>query len=217
MNGLDATKSLRHLRATWLAALTALSLVLGHNFPALAGGVDSPITRVSSPIIFSAKPELVELIGQREVGRGQTISIEGRNLSGLAKVYLGDQLVQFSVLSDSRASITIPRSAIPGDASITLEGEFGKVELTNFVTISAVDFALSSKVTIGSFNGYVAIYTKNLEGRLLSMKVGSRWRVVSEIPSGYTLNLVKIGRGKNLETKVYIDRQLVKIRNLIVR
>jgi hypothetical protein len=217
MNGIQAFTSLRLRRVTWLRALAAIFLVLSHHPATPANGIYSPVSKVSGVAIFSAKPEAIELVGQREVGRGETISIRGKNLSGLTEVNLGDQAVKFSVLSDSRISITIPTSAFPGDANLTFEGDFGKVELSNFLTISAIDFDLSSKVTVGSFNGFVAVYTKNLEGKRLSMKVGNRWRVVSQIPSNYTMNLIKVGRGKNLETKVYIDRQLVNIRSILVR
>jgi hypothetical protein len=181
----------------------------------LGGGIGS-----SGLPIFEApkaKPIVTGIDGTREVKPGGQVGITGENFGLVQRVLVDGVEVSFVISSDKLLNITLPQNAKPGDVNITLLGSFGTFILSNFITIAAIDISISSKVTVGSFNGFVAIYTKNLEGKRLSFKVGNRWRVVSAIPSNYTMNLVKVGRGKNLETKVYIDRQLVKIQNLQVR
>ncbi len=177
----------------------------------------SPPVQTPALTIFTIEQAEIELVGPREVKRGDLVQIRGDGLLGVARVFVDGIEASYSKLSDTSLQFMVPFAVKPGDASVTLKGSFGDVELTNFITVSSIDLAISSKITVGSFNGYVAIYTKNLEGKRLSYKVGNRWRVVSAIPSNYTINLVKVGRGKNLETKVYVDRQLVKITKLIVR
>lgn len=181
----------------------------------LGGGIGS-----SGLPIFEApkaKPIVTGIDGTREVKPGGQVGITGENFGLVQRVLVDGVEVSFVISSDKLLKITLPQNAKPGDVNITLLGSFGTFILSNFITIAAIDISISSKVTVGSFNGFVAIYTKNLEGKRLSFKVGNRWRVVSAIPSNYTMNLVKVGRGKNIETKVYIDRQLVKISKLIVR
>jgi hypothetical protein len=184
--------------------------------PSLLGGgiVSSGLPIFEAP---KAKPIVTGIDGTREVKPGGQVGITGENFGLVQRVLVDGVEVSFVISSDKLLKITLPQNAKPGDVNITLLGSFGTFILSNFITIAAIDISISSKVTVGSFNGFVAIYTKNLEGKRLSFKVGNRWRVVSAIPSNYTMNLVKVGRGKNLETKVYIDRQLVKISKLIVR
>lgn len=177
----------------------------------------TPPAQTPALTVFTIQQDAIELVGQREVQRGDLVQIRGSGLLGVAKVFVDGIEASYSKLSDTGLQFTVPFAVKPGDAGVTLKGSFGEIELTSFITVSAIDLAISSKITVGSFNSFVAIYTKNLEGKRLSFKVGNRWRVVSAIPSTYTMNLVKVGRGKNLETKVYIDRQLVKISKLIVR
>ncbi len=200
------------LRITAAVIVASVGLVS----PPLQATAVTPLEK-ASPRIFTIDQEAIELLGQREVNRGHLVQIRGSGLPGITSVSVDGIQAGYSKLSDTRLQFTVPFAVKPGDASVTLKGSFGEIELTNFITVSAVDLALSSKITVGSFNGFVAIYTKNLEGKRLSFKVGNRWRVVSAIPATYTMNLVKVGSGKNLETKAYIDRQLVKIRTLRVR
>jgi hypothetical protein len=184
--------------------------------PQLASATSPPV-QTPGLTIFIIEQDAIELVGPREVKRGELVQVRGSGLLGVAKVLIDGLEVSFSKDSDGRLEFTVPFAVRPGDATVTLKGSFGDVELTNFITVSAIDLAMSSKITVGSFNGYVAIYTKNLEGKRLSFKVGNRWRVVSAIPSNFTKNLVKVGRGKHLESKVYIDRQLIKTLDLTVR
>ena len=187
--------------------------------PALLGGSGGGIGSSGLPIFEApkAKPIVNGIDGTREVKPGGQIGITGENFNLVQRVLVDGVEVSFVITSDKLLKITVPQSTKPGDVNITLFGSFGTFILSNFITIASIDISVSSKITVGSFNGFVAIYTKNLEGKRLSFKVGNRWRVVSAIPATYTMNLVKVGRGKNLETKVYIDRQLVKISKLIVR
>ncbi len=200
------------LRITAAVVVASVGLV---SHPLQASAV-TPLEK-AAPRIFTIDQDAIELLGQREVKRGGIVQVRGDELIGVAKVFVDGIEASYSKLSDTRLQFIVPFTVRPGDASVTFKGSFGEIEFTNFITVSAVDLALSSKITVGSFNGFVAIYTKNLEGKRLSFKVGNRWRVVGAIPANYSMNQVKVGRGKSLEAKVYIHRQLVKIQNLQVR
>jgi len=68
---------------------------------------------------------------------------------------------------------------------------------------------LEQKVTIGTFNGYIAIYTKGYEGRKLTAKVAGRWLKVDPITlapgKSYSLTKRNTGAGYQINVEVYID------------
>ena len=65
------------------------------------------------------------------------------------------------------------------------------------------------KVTIGTFNGYVAIFTKGYEGRRMTAKVAGRWLKVDPIElvpgQSYSLTKRNTGAGYDIKVEVYID------------
>jgi hypothetical protein len=179
-----------------------------------SGGVSTlPTVNTSTP-----KPVVTSVDGPRTVAPSSSVSLRGENFLLVQRVLVEGVETSFVVSSDNVLTLKLPAGLKAGEVSITFLGAFGTFILSNFITITpVVETSISSRVTIGSFNGFAAVYTKNLEGKRLSMKFGNKWRVVSKLPANYTLNLFKSARGKTLQTMVYIDRKLVKISNLRVR
>ena len=71
------------------------------------------------------------------------------------------------------------------------------------------DESAEQKVTIGTFNGYVAIFTKGYEGRRMTAKVAGRWLKVDPIElvpgQSYSLTKRNTGAGYDIKVEVYID------------
>jgi subtilisin family serine protease len=67
----------------------------------------------------------------------------------------------------------------------------------------------TKKITIGTFNGYIAIYTKGYEGQRLTAKVAGKWLKVDpiELVPGKSYSLVKrnTGAGFLVNVEVFID------------
>lgn len=105
----------------------------------------------------------------------------------------------------------------PGDVLVRFEGTFGALTFQSLFEVVADLVEADSKVTVGTFLGYAAVYTKNYEGSRLSMKIGNKWRVVPELGGSYSRNLTKVGAGKVVTVMVYIDRKLVKVEQIQVR
>jgi subtilisin family serine protease len=80
---------------------------------------------------------------------------------------------------------------------------------TETSTPESPDENAEKKVTIGTFNGYVAIYTKGYEGRKLTAKVAGRWLKVDPITlvpgKSYSLTKRNTGAGYQINVEVYID------------
>jgi hypothetical protein len=68
---------------------------------------------------------------------------------------------------------------------------------------------VSQKITVGAYNGYVAIYTQGYEGRKLTARVAGKWLSVDPIAllPGKTYSLTKrfTGAGYSISVDVYID------------
>jgi hypothetical protein len=181
--------------------------------PGSGGTSTLPTVNTSTP-----KPVVISVDGPRTVAPSGSVSLRGENFLLVQRVLVEGVETSFVVSSDNVLTLNLPAGLKAGEVSITFLGAFGTFILSNFITVTpVVETSISSRVTIGSFNGFAAVYTKNLEGKRLSMKFGNTWRVVSKLPANYTLNLFKSARGKTLQTMVYIDRKLVKTSNLRVR
>jgi len=80
---------------------------------------------------------------------------------------------------------------------------------------------VEQKVSIGVFDGYVAIYTKGYEGKRLSIKIGGSWAVIDSIETSpgkpYSLTKRKVGPNQRIAVEVYIDRKLVAKSSVLTR
>ena len=117
---------------------------------------------------------------------------------------------------------------------LALSGEVGQAALSatymptgsttyskNLTTVQAVDIvsSLSSastdqKITVGTFKGYVAIYTKGYMGQKLSAKVAGKWLVLDPIvaykSNDYSRTVRMTGAGYTITVDLYIDGAFVR-------
>ena len=65
------------------------------------------------------------------------------------------------------------------------------------------------KVTVGSFKGYLALYTKDLLGQKFSAKVAGKWLVQDPIANyksyGYSRIVRKTGAGYRIYVHLYLN------------
>jgi subtilisin family serine protease len=77
------------------------------------------------------------------------------------------------------------------------------------------------KVTVGTFNGFIAIYTQGYVGQRLTAKVAGRWLAVDPIAlaPGQSYSLVKrnTGAGYLINVEVFIDGQLMEKVQVLTR
>jgi hypothetical protein len=71
----------------------------------------------------------------------------------------------------------------------------------------------TKRVTVGTFNGFIAIYTVGYEGSRMTARVAGRWLTVNPIThvagKNYSLTRRNTGAGFNVNVQVYIDGQLI--------
>ena len=90
-----------------------------------------------------------------------------------------------------------------------------KLTTVGQITIGAETVASADqKITVGTFKGYVAIYTKGYMGQRLSAKVAGKWLVVDPIAAyksnDYSRTVRLTGRGYIIIVDLYIDGAFVR-------
>jgi len=73
---------------------------------------------------------------------------------------------------------------------------------------AAASAAADQKITIGTYKGYVAVFTKGYAGQKLSVQVASKWHVrnpIVDLKAGYSLLTINTGAGYVANVIVYID------------
>ena len=160
---------------------------------------------------------MLDVSGSATVQTNELIRLVGTNLNLVEKVLIGNIEASFFVNSAQLITIRIPVEIAAGNPTITLQGSFGSRIFSGLIQVSVTQVAVDTKVTIGTFLGYAAVYTKNHEGKRLSMKIGNKWRVIDPLAANYTYNYTKVGVGKTVTVEVYIDRVLVQVKQIKIQ
>ena len=90
-----------------------------------------------------------------------------------------------------------------------------KLTVVHSVAIGvAAEASADQKITVGTFKGYVAIYTKGYMGQKLSAKVAGKWLVVDPIAAyksnDYSRTVRLTGAGYTITVDLYIDGVFVR-------
>jgi hypothetical protein len=97
-----------------------------------------------------------------------------------------------------------------------------KLTVVHSVTIGAVaEASADTKITVGTFKGYVAIYTKGYMGQKLSAKVAGKWLVVDPIAAyksnDYSRTVRLTGAGYTIKVDLYIDGVFVRSETVVTK
>jgi hypothetical protein len=83
---------------------------------------------------------------------------------------------------------------------------------TTVITASGVVSA-DTKVNVGSFKGYVALYAKGYAGKKMSAIVAGKWIVVASLASDFERVVRYTGAGYDIVTTIYIDGVMISTFN----
>ncbi len=160
---------------------------------------------------------MLDVSGSAVVKTNEVVRLVGTNFNLVEKVLIGDVEASFFVNSAELITIRIPMDVAAGNPTITLQGAFGSRIFTGLIEVSVTQVSIDTKVTIGTFLGFAAVYTKNHEGKRLSMKIGNKWRVIDPLTANYTYNFTKVGVGRTVTVMVYLDRELVQVKQIKIQ
>jgi hypothetical protein len=186
--------------------ITAIAALLLVSFALPAQAVNIHLAPKASPAIEGS-----------QASADSVIRVAGWDFNKVEQVLIDDVPTTFQASSNTLIAIRIPLGTNPGDVTITLVSNSGNTKSSFQIEIVSLETEKDTKVTIGSFLGYVAVYTKNLSGEKLSIQVGNRFREVSVLTSNFTANLTRVGSNRLVEVKVFVAGQLVESAMVLVR
>jgi hypothetical protein len=167
------------------------------------------------------QPVILGVASSSIVAAGDWVVITGAGFDEVAAAFVDSKKTEHLVLSSSRLSILIPERANPGDAVLRLEGDYGSISRQYLFEVLATSEGAArddeAKVTIGTFQGYAAVYTKNFKGYSLKISIADKERLIAELDDNYTQNLTKVGAGRTVTVMVYLGNNLVKVQEITIQ
>jgi len=123
----------------------------------------------------------------------------------------GELTFQVLVLSGEKGDAAIAATYKPAGAAVDTDN----ITVAYAVAVgSAAAASADQKITVGTFKGYVAIYTKGYMGQKLSAKVAGKWLVVDPIAAyksnDYSRTVRLTGAGYTITVDLYIDGAFVR-------
>jgi hypothetical protein len=161
--------------------------------------------------LSSNAPEVIKVSSFLTPQNQLTLRLRGSWLSEVRKVLVDGVPTSFFLNSENLITARIPVEAKPGDVTITLQGAFGSLELANHLFIPGADAPTHPNIEVTSNLGELSITAKDLEGKRLSVKVGSRWQVLEKIPNNLTTLRFTVEPRKTITVMVFLDRKLSQI------
>ena len=185
-----------------------------------AGEQGSQAAAYSGPTIDAAKT----------VAAGSEVTFTGRRLQLVSSAYAGQLQLQIVQAVSSSLTVFIPTSLSANVYDFTVYSNNGKLTFNQGLTVtSAVSSEVipkaapqTKKLTVGSFKGFIAIYTKGYEGQKLSAKVAGKWLVVDPLKeswrqNNYSRTVRFTGAGYDIFVHLYIDGEFIKTEMLTTK
>jgi hypothetical protein len=117
--------------------------------------------------------------------------------------------------SDMSGTITITASYDQNDDGDYLDA--GDLVVTKTITIGSAPVVSDTKVNVGSFKGYVALYAKGYAGQKMSAIVAGKWIVVASLASDFERVVRYTGAGYDIVATIYIDGVMIDTFNVLTK
>ena len=157
-----------------------------------------------------SKPIPERLTLDFQIGSKAALSGTGLHSRTKVSVYVFSEptfVGELETLADGSfaTSMLLPASILPGDHTLQLL----TTDLDGNQIVLNIPITVSGKVTVGTFKGYLAIYTKDLMGQRLSAKVGGKWLVQDPIIKyknfNYSRQIRSVGVGYEISVDLYLN------------
>lgn len=181
-----------------------------------------PIPAYSGPTLDS----------KQSVIAGEQVSFTGRRLHYVSSAYAGTTKLTIVSGVSERLVLDVSSSMAAGSYDLVLFSSHGKLTFQQGLTITApvaevtppavIEPEAVKKLTVGSFKGFVAIYSKGYEGAKLSAKVAGKWQVVDGLDESfkgknYSRTVRFAGAGYDILVHLYINGELIKTEELTTK
>jgi len=184
-------------------------------------------TRIVTGTVVDANGNPVDTTAMGAAGGGSTASILV-TYAGTAGIPVGsmptetdaDGKFRVSILTSTADSgtFTLTATYLPAGAGTA---NADKVTSIQSITVGASEASADQKITVGTFKGYIAIYTKGYMGQKLSAKVAGKWMVQDPIVAwngkDYSRVVRLTGAGYTIKVDLYIDGVFVRSETLTTK
>jgi len=179
----------------------------------------TPITAYSGPTLDS----------KQSVVAGEQVSFTGRRLHYVSSAYAGTTKLTIVSGVSELLVLDVSSSMVVGSYDLVLYSSHGKLTFHQGLTITApapevtqpevIEPEAVKKLTVGTFKGFIAIYSQGYEGAKLSAKVAGKWLVVDALDESfkgndYSRTVRFTGAGYDILVHLYINGELIKTEEL---
>ena len=193
--------------AYFAAAAQNAGTVLTVNAPATAG------SGTTLSISGSLADKYGNAVSTDGTGEGFKLTYTGPGYFGTAPANVStDGTFAFNVLlgTNDSGTATVVVGYDQNDATATADYVDAKdILVTKTILIGAAAVASDTKVNVGTFKGFVALYAKGYEGQKMSAIVAGKWIVVESLASDFERVVRFTGAGYTITTKIYIDGVMI--------
>lgn len=183
-----------------------------------------PAAEIAAPTPVYAGPQLDSM---QSATAGLEVAFLGRRLGSVTSAYAGSIPLEIRSVSAGRLVLSIPGDLAGGNYDLVLDSGHGRLTVLDGLRVIDAPAEKSSAVsqqrlTVASFKGFIAIYTKGYEGSKLSVKVAGKWLVVDALDESfngknYSRTVRYTGAGHTILVHLYIDGKFVETTELITK
>ena len=157
------------------------------------------------------------------------VTFTGRRLDSVTSAFAGGVQLPVVLAESKSLVLEVASSLPPGTYDLVIQSSFGSLTYHQGITVlassneeSEIEPALDRKLSVGSFKGFIAIYTKGYDGQRLSAKVAGKWLVVESLDESfqgknYSRTLRETGSGHNIKVHLYIDSEFLRTDELTTK
>jgi len=157
------------------------------------------------------------------------VTFTGRRLDSVTSAFVGGVQLPVVLAESKSLVLEVASSLPPGTYDLVIQSSFGSLTYHQGITVlassneeSEIEPALDRKLSVGSFKGFIAIYTKGYDGQRLSAKVAGKWLVVESLDESfqgknYSRTLRETGSGHNIKVHLYIDSEFLRTDELTTK
>ena len=173
------------------------------------------------------------LVETAKAGRvGSDITFTGTRLYLVTSAFAGEVPLKIVSATNHSLVLQIPSSFSTGIFDLVLFSSEGKLTFNRGLEISGESTGIvlpdpepevvKKTVSVGSFKGFVAVFTRGYDGSKLSVKVAGRWMLVPRINenwkgNSYSRNVRLTGAGYAIKIDIFIDGTYIGNQKLITK